>query len=442
MSENQETSTGNPVSADTAVETHPPGDIERRTKAWLASGNPEDLWPSIDVARLPVASAAIEEATREVLAGHSTSLGRADGADANEIAIAALPSGVGPFLGWHVEKGMIDVSTPLAHLLARHLEHGRKRIDRITKHGLPALAALRSGGLDPCVIKGFHAAHVYFPEPGLRPFADIDLVIRPADIPHAEEILSSLGFVGDSMIDVPYKRSWSAPGEDGRTWSLEFWHERSHWKIELHDRINFEDLFRYGVSLDAPEFQNGLWRLADVPMRVPTQPLLFAILATHLSVELFERRLIRIVELVRMIRHDIDTRALDWAEAEELLDRLRAKRFAYPALALAERLAPGTVDGALLSRSRRAATRLTRHVVDRITPALPLLADRVSLAHRLMWVSSPREAMRRVGLMVGPVRSAPLPVTIRTYRSRVRRLLGGRVSWKMPGPPPDDHASD
>ena len=337
---------------------------------------------------------------------------------------------------------MIDVSTPLAHLLARHLEHGRKRIDRITKHGLPALAALRSGGLDPCVIKGFHAAHVYFPEPGLRPFADIDLVIRPADIPHAEEILSALGFVGDSMIDVPYKRSWSAPGEDGRTWSLEFWHERSHWKIELHDRINFEDLFRYGVSLDAPEFQNGLWTLADVPMRVPTQPLLFVILATHLSVELFERRLIRIVELVRMIRHDIDTRALDWAVAEELLDRLRAKRFAYPALALAERLAPGTVDGALLSRSRRAATRLTRHVVDRITPALPLLADRVSLAHRLMWVSSPREAMRRVGLMVGPVRSAPLPVTIRTYRSRVRRLLGGRVSWKMPGPPPDDHASD
>jgi hypothetical protein len=422
--------------------TEDPADIERRAKAWLASGNPEDLWPSADVARLPAAAGAIERAMRVLLAGHSTSLGAPNGADANEISLAALPAGVGPLLGWHVEKGMLDVSAQLAALLARHLEHGRKRADRIVNQGLPALAALREGGVDPCVIKGFHSAHVYFPEAGVRPFADIDVIIKASDIQRADRILSSLGFVGDAMIDVPYKRSWSAPGEDGRTWSLEFWHEMSHWKIEIHDRINFEDLFRYGVSLDVPEFLNGLWSLNGVPIRVPGQPLLFAILATHLSVELYERRMIRLVELVLMIRRDIELRALDWKEAEDLLDRLRAKRFAYPALALVEQLAPGTVDDGLLSRSRRAATRLTRYVVDRITPATPLLADRVSLAQRMMWVSGIGETIRRVGLMVGPVRSVPFPVTVQFYRRRVRRLLGGRVSLNMPGAPPDDHASE
>ena len=420
----------------------PPGDIEQRAEAWLASGNPKDLWPSADVARLPSAAAAIDNATSAILAGHSTSLGEADGSDANEISLAALPTGAGPFLGWHVENGALDVSKRLADLLARHLGHGRRRIDRITRRGLPALAALREGGVDPCVIKGFHAAHAYFPEPGVRPFADIDIVIRSSDIPRADEILSSLGFAGESMIDVPYKRCWNPPGEDGRTWSLDYWHERSHWKIEMHDRINFEDLTRYGVTLDAPELMNGLWTLNGVKIRVPTQPLLFAILATHLSVELYERRLIRLVELALMVRRDVESGELDWKEAEELLDRLRAKRFAYPALALVERLAPGTVEPSLLSRSRRAATRLTRYVADRITPATPLLADRVSLAHRLMWVSGAAEAIRRVGLMVGPVRSVPLPVTMQFYRRRVRRLFGGRVSWKMPGPPSDDHASE
>ena len=441
MSEHRASSSEDPAAGATPADA-PPGDIEQRAKAWLASGNPEDLWPSADVARLPLAAAAIEKATSAILAGRSTSLGAADGSDAKEISLAALPTGAGPFLGWYVERGVLDVSAQLGRLLARHLEHGRRRIDRITSKGLPVLAALREGGVDPCVIKGFHAAHVYFPESGIRPFADIDVIIDPSNIPRADRILSSLGFIGDPMIDVPYKRSWSPPGEDGRTWSLEYWHERSHWKIEIHDRINFEDLTRYGVTLDAAELMNGLWNLNNVPIRVPVQPLLFVILATHLSVELYERRLIRLIELALMVRRDLESGDLDWREAENLLDRLRAKRFAYPALALVERLAPGTIDGGLLSRAKRDATRLTRYVVDRITPATPLLADRVSLAHRLMWVSGATEAIRRVGLMVGPVRSVPLPVTMQFYRRRVRRLFGGRVSWKMPGPPPDDHASE
>ena len=441
MSEHRASSTEGSV-AGTSSDQYPPGDIELRAKAWITSGNPKDLWPSAEIRRLPAAAIAIEDAMRAILAGRSTSLGAPDGSDATEIALAALPTGAGPFLGWYVENGILDVHTRLAQLLARHLDHGRRRINRITNAGLPALAALREGGVDPCVIKGFHAAHVYFPEPGVRPFADIDVIVKPGDVPRAEEILSSIGFTGDSMIDVPYKRGWSARGEDGRTWSLEFWHERSHWKIELHEGIHFEDLVRYGVNLDVPQFLNGLWTLNDVTVRVPTQPLLFAILATHLSVELYERRLMRLVELILMIRRDRETGALDWSEAEELLDKLHAKRFAFPALALAERLAPGTIDGGLLSRARRAATRLTRHVVDRITPATPLLADRVSLAHRLMWVSGAAEALRRVGLMVGPVRSVSLPITMRTYGIRVRRLFGGRISLKMPAPPPDNHPGD
>jgi len=422
---------------------HPPADIGARANAWLVSGNPKDLWPSIDTGRLPAAAAAIERTVADILAGRHSSLGAANGHDAVEIGIAALPTGTGPFLGWHVEKGLLDVSDSLAKLLARHLDHGRRRIERITRNALPALVAIREAGVDPCVIKGFHSAHEYFPEPGLRPFADVDVVIRLDEIERTERALASLGFTGHLAMRAPFKRDWSAPGENGRTWSLEFWHERSHWRIDLHDGVNFPDLARYGVRLDAPEYLNGSSVIEGVRVRVATQPLLLAILATHLSIEVYQRRLIRLIELANMVRRDTQLGRLDWAQAEELLDRGGAKRFAYPALALVERLAPGTIDGTFLSRARSSTTRLTRHVVDRLTPTFPLLPDRISLAQRLMWVAGPVDAIRRVGLMFSPVETESFSETVRTYRGRVRRLLDGRVSWKMPRAPlpPDDHAS-
>ena len=49
---------------------------------------------------------------------------------------------------------------------------------------------LRGGGFEPILIKGWAIARLY-PEPGLRPYGDIDLLIRPSDYRAAAEIIAS-----------------------------------------------------------------------------------------------------------------------------------------------------------------------------------------------------------------------------------------------------------
>jgi hypothetical protein len=52
-----------------------------------------------------------------------------------------------------------------------------------------ALALLRSAGVDPILVKGWANARLYA-EPGLRPYSDIDLCVRPSQHAAAERALS------------------------------------------------------------------------------------------------------------------------------------------------------------------------------------------------------------------------------------------------------------
>ena len=48
-------------------------------------------------------------------------------------------------------------------------------------------AALRSAGVEPILIKGWAVARTY-PQPALRPYGDIDLIVRPCDLALAQDI--------------------------------------------------------------------------------------------------------------------------------------------------------------------------------------------------------------------------------------------------------------
>jgi hypothetical protein len=429
-----------PEHSDLDEAQEPPGDLDARARGWRGSGNPRTLWPLLDPGSLAPAAAAIERSVIAVLDDRQTSLGSANGDDAYAIGIASLLSGTGPLLGYWTERGLLDVSAPLASVLARHLAHGRRRIDRMRREVTPVLTALHRGGVSPRVIKGFHTAHEYFPEPGVRPMADVDVVVAAKDVPRAEEILRATGFVADPGVRRPYKRNWHPVGADQRLWSVELWHHRGAWRLELHDGINFDILTDHGVELEQTDAIPGSWSALGLPLHVVSQPLLFAVLATHLSGELLQMRLIRLIELTLVVRRDRARGLLEWQAVEELFARSRSLRFAYPALALAERLTPGTIDGALLRRARQESTRLTRVVVDQFGPTSPIVPDRVSLAERFMWASNPVEFVRRLALMVSPGRAPSLRAALAAYYARSRRFLTGRVSWRVqPVPPADEN---
>jgi hypothetical protein len=403
-------------------------DLSARARAWWLTRDPRVLWPDLDPSRLQPAADAIGHAVATRLSGDSTTLGEAGGSDAYAIGIAALLTGTGPLLGRWVEDGCLEVSDALASVLARHLNHGRMRAERIAREIAPALNALAMAGVTPTVIKGFHTAYHYFPEPGVRPISDVDVVVAPKEIRQAEEVLRAVGFTPSAFIVKPYKRDWYPPDDDGALWSFEVFDARDRWKLELHDGPNFGYLASFGFRLAGGIDSSRPWSVQGVPVLTPAQPLLTAVLAAHLSAELYTRRLLRLVELVYVIRRDREAGLLQWNAFEALLHDCDATRFVYPALSLVERLVPGTIDTGVLARGRRASTRLTRLVSDRFTATSRVLEDRFVLADALMWAASGPQVVRSVANWMNPLPGRPWREVVGLYHSRVRRLLSGRVA--------------
>lgn len=420
----------------------PPVEMQQREQAWYASYDPQSLWPGLHLPALQPAADEIGRAAAGILRGDRTTLGADAGHDTRAIGVAALLTGTGPMLGYWVERGQLEAPDDVAALLAEHLEHARRRAVRIAASMDAVLTRFAAAGVTPVAIKGFHTARDYFPEPGVRPFGDVDLVVRPDEISRATAELHALGFVSDHDVPGPYKRNWSAPGElDSRNASFERWDARTRWKLELHSGLMFANIDECGVTLDLDWSATRAWTGAGGAFHVLTNPLLLAALAIHASGELYNMRLLRLIEQVFVIRRDQDEGRLDWTEISELLARTGTLRFAYPAFALVERLAPGTIEPRILDLTRRASTRRARELTDGFTPTSPILSRHVSIKERLMWADGPRQTARRLLTMVKPIEHQPWPMVLRVYRQRITRVLAGRLVFgASPEPPRNDRS--
>jgi hypothetical protein len=303
---------------------------------------------------------------------------------------------------------------------------------------MPVLARMEHAGLRPGVIKGFHTAHAYFPEPGARPFNDVDVVIPPEAVAHAERLLTEAGFVAEQRLGTTtYKREWLPPDGPGEVWSYELWHARSRWKLDLHDGLNFDAVLQNVATPQVPRFAHVLM-LDGVTLHVADPNELIALLAAHASTEIYSQRLLRLVELVLVMRRATALGTLDWRAVESSLAERGSLRFAYPMLALVERLAPDTVETTLLARLSVATTARARALTSTLSPTAPILDERFSLRGRLIWASGLRATMRRLWRMVAPLEGASRSRQLRTYRHRAIRLLTlGRSSRSRPDVPRD-----
>jgi hypothetical protein len=211
--------------------------------------------------------------------------------------------------------------------------------------------------------------------------------------------------------------------------SLSLTHEDDPFTLDLHASLN-RNFFGVGVArldrLLAEGSGNG-WSPAGVAA-VPGQPLLLLLLATHASEGLHGLSLIRLVELAWVIRRDLERGALDWAVAADAAEEVGALRFAYPALALCERLAPGSVPPAALARFAAKATPAMLRILGGVTPGTAQRLDRLSVEERFMWAGTPVERARRLAYALWP---APAGRSVgelgRIYARRAWRLAQGRV---------------
>jgi hypothetical protein len=401
-------------------------------QAYARTGDPSTLWLGLTETARVSALHEIERITRAVLAG---GVGvRVDPNDAYAtyaLLIAGHTSGIGTLLGRWIADGIAAAREDVARGFSTQLTHARRRAGRIAREVAPALDALEAGGVKPVVLRGFHTSRVYFEEPGLRRMADVDLLVPPRQIGRAEAALHGIGFRPTTPVLRPYRRDWIGPGVSSEIFSVEVEDERNRWNLDLH--ASLDRLFHPGAvaRLDSELDHVEPVDIDGRSLLALRAPLLLLSLACHCSQELHANRLLRLVEIVRVICAERASGRLDWDEFLSMTKRTGAARYTYPALSLAEELAPGTVDARVLALGRRASTWAARHAVERLSPAGGSSDNRGAL-RQLMWTRGSVAVVHWLLCAVWPGGLTRPQDFLYGWRGRLRRIREGRLSLVAP----------
>ena len=397
----------------------PPEEIGARLRRAAARGSPAWLWPDISLDRRRAATDQLANAVRQMINAETPTLI----GDAPAIGLAAYVSGTGPLLGWGLENGRVAASREVAAVLQEHWRHNRDRAGRLRRACTAIVGALTSAGIRTVVLKGLHTESDYFPAPGVRPASDIDLLVNQDDRTAAERILWSRGLIPASRGQ--FESSWREANAPAQPASLYQVHRNDPWTIDLHHSLDIEPAPGAPVArLDIGQPMHTERRWADMPAGYALdQPLLALHLAVHAGHGLHNLTLLRLVELILVIRRDTESGRLSWLDFAALAAAADAFGYAYPALAFAEQLAPGTIPPDILAGSARAAPRRAVEVVRRLTPATAQRIGRLSLAEHFMWTAGPRGWARQLSADLVPRTSFKRSLQI--YRARGWQLFGG-----------------
>jgi hypothetical protein len=412
-----------------------PEEINARLTRYAATLDARDLWPEVTASAFRAAQAELARAVSAVLAGGNTPvpLRLPRETDTRSLGIAASAAGIGPLLGLWCSTGRIVADPPVADEFAIQLEHGRRRAARLRRELERVLVALAERGIEAFVLKGSHTGYRYFPEPGTRPATDIDLLVTPAQGRAAHGVLRDLGFLEGSRGEA-WRSHWTPPGA-GTMRSLALAHADNPWVLDLHVSLD-RRLFRgLTTGLGTPEPAAGeVWNEFSRPVRILPQPLLLAYLAVHASTHFYSITLLRLVELVLVVQRDFASPE-GWRAFGDLVRRARAGRLAFPALHLAERLAPGTVDPRVLEQVAAAAPPRLRRIVHASTPASAQRLHPYPRGERYVWVASLRELAGALAEVAWP-REGHRLVSPRTALAVQWRRIGGilrrLVSFRRP----------
>ena len=93
------------------------------------------------------------------------------------------------------DAGWTNVPPSARRRLADGLTTGRARHLLMTRELTRVLRGCAADGLAVITLKGPVLAETVYPDPALRPFSDLDLLVRPEDRPRADATLRALGYV-------------------------------------------------------------------------------------------------------------------------------------------------------------------------------------------------------------------------------------------------------
>ena len=407
-------------------------DLAHRLARFARTRDHSVLWPGLTESRRVAAAQEIERVTRAVL--QSLRGVRLDPLEAHApyaVAIAAHTTGMGPLLGRWVEDKIIEASPAVESALELHLRHSRLRTERIEDGVLPVFDEMIDRGLSPVVLKGFHTAREYFEEPAARRMSDVDLFIPPEELDQAEAALLACGFEISGLELIKHKREWIGPGVENRIVSVEMADERSPWVIEVHTSL--DRVFNVGAVARFDSLRDSVvpFVVAGRTLRAQGPVALLLTLAAHCSQELHSARLLRLVEMVRLIRDERDGKRLDWVEVLDMLHRTGAARYTYPAFALIDQLSPGLVDQRVIILGARESTLASRHTVRRLAPAGGSFNE-LGFLRQVMWTRGLAAIGHRAQRFIWPESYERPGEVLPSWNVRLRQLRAGLLSVRAP----------
>jgi hypothetical protein len=397
-----------------------PGEFARRQAEARQRGTPAWLWPEVSPGAWFEALADIRQAISRVLAGEPARLASGN---VRAMSVACYTAGVGPLLGSWQKSRKLSAEPEIARLLKLHLEQAKAREKRVRAEAKGIVSALTARGIPVIILKGGDSAYRYFEVPEVRPASDFDLLV-PFDWSRAAEgVLADHGLA--CLARGARETSWADPGQSREPRSLWLVHGDDPWSIDLHNSLDFAaspGAARVRLDRAEPFATAENWAVGP-PARVLSQPLLLLHLAVHASGGLHSLTMLRMVEIVLVIRRDVASGQLSWDEFLTAGAQAEALGAAYPALKMSEMLAPGTVSVEVLAACAHAALRRVRKIVDQLEPSIAHRVERASVAEHFMWVAGAGGWLRQLWSDV-----LPNPRSLRrVYGARLYRLLRGQI---------------
>lgn len=310
---------------------------------------------------------------------------------------------------WHVAQAVCAMHGVSGLLAGRLRWHGpaewtgflrdqqaqtARRHERIQGVLAPLDACARASDLALVALKGTELHRIGLYEPGERPMADIDLLVRPADGERAARVIQGLGF--SQTVRMPRHRVFvreaeKAPGSLGE-------HADNYLKIELHEHI------REALPLRLADVTDLIWpRAPRAGLNAYSSK---AALMIHLLLHAagaMSLRAVRLLHLNDIARLSASMSDADWGEVIELGESGRQHWWALPPLRLTARYYTSVIPGRVLATLSNNCPWLLARVFRNRT-----LSD-VSLSHLwidafpgIEWSQSLLESIQYAGRRVWP----------------------------------------
>jgi hypothetical protein len=121
-----------------------------------------------------------------------------------EVIAEAERHRLAPLLYYHLKKAEVSIPDSarrqLQGLYVRHRRANQARLQVLYE----VMAAYRSAGVPALLLKGAALCHLVYPEPGLRPMSDLDILVPACQARKAQEILAGLGFHAPGAPDAAF----------------------------------------------------------------------------------------------------------------------------------------------------------------------------------------------------------------------------------------------